>query len=184
MAKLVSNTYGDALFDLSLEETSMDELFSEVLELKEILKENPDFFKLMCHPKIEKNEKEAIMESVFKGRLSDELTGFLKIIINNSRYAEIYSILDYFIARVKEYKKIGIAYVTTPLPLDAEQKTAVEKKLLGTTIYEKMEVNYLIDRSIIGGMVIRIGDRVVDSSVKTKLNTLANELQKIQLARC
>lgn len=182
MAKLVSKTYGDALFELALEENTIDLLFDEVQALKEILKENPDFSKLMNHPKVVKEEKEAVMESIFKGRVSDELTGFLKIIISNNRYGEVGSALDYFIARVKEYKKIGIAYVTTPLPLDESQKSEVEKKLLETTVYETMEMNYVVDTSLIGGMIIRIGDRIVDSSVRTKLSELAKELQKIQLA--
>ncbi len=183
MAKLVSKTYGDALFDLALEENKIDELFEEVLALKQILKENQDFTKLMNHPKVVKEEKEEVMEAVFKGRVSDEITGFLKIIISNNRFSDIFSVIDYFVARVKEYKKIGVAYISTPLELSDKQKSDVEKRLLETTVYEKMEMNYSIDEELIGGMVIRIGDRVVDSSIKTKLNKMAKELSKIQLAK-
>lgn len=183
MAKLVSKTYGDALFELAIEENKIDELFEEVTLLKSVLNDNPEFSKLMNHPKVDKEEKRAVMESVFKGRISDEITGFLEIIIANNRYSEIFTVLDYFIKQVKEYKRIGSATVTTPLPLDDNQKASVEKKLLETTSYLTMEMNYVIDESLIGGMVIRIGDKVVDSSIKTKLNDLTKELQKIQLAR-
>ena len=181
MAKLISKTYGDALFETAIEENKIDELYDEVLSLQTILKENDDFNKIMNHPKILKEEKEKLMEDVFKGKLSDELTGFLRIIIINKRYAEIDSILEYFIQSVKEYKKIGVAYVSTPLPLSDAQKKAVEEKLLATTAYESMELNYSIDESLIGGMVIRIGDKVVDSSVKNKLALLEKELMNIQL---
>ncbi len=183
MAKLVSKTYGDALFELALEQNTIDVLFEETKVLKDLLKENPEFTKLMNHPKIVKEEKEAVMETVFQGRVSDEMTGFLRIIIVNDRYAQLEPTLDYFIAKVKEYKKIGIAYVTTPLPLDEIQKKNIEDKLLETTSYETMEMNFQIDKAIIGGMIIRIGDRVVDSSVRTKLYELAKTLQRIQLAR-
>ena len=181
MAKLVSTTYADALFETGIEENTLDGLYEEALSVQQILKDNPDFSRLMNHPKILKEEKEQIMESVFKGRLSDEFTGFLKIIVANERYSEIDSILDYFVLRVKEHKKIGIAYVTTPLELTDAQKEAVKKKLLDTTDYVTMEVNYMIDESLIGGMVIRIGDRVVDSSIKLKLEGLKKELIDIQL---
>ena len=181
MAKLVSKTYGDALFDLALEENKIDELFEEVLALKQILKENQDFTKLMNHPKVVKEEKEEVMEAVFKGRVSDEITGFLKIIISNNRFSDIFSVIDYFVARVKEYKKIGVAYISTPLELSDKQKSDVEKRLLETTVYEKMEMNYSIDEELIGGMVIRIGDKVVDSSIKTKLGKMERELMAIQL---
>ena len=183
MAKLVSKTYGDALFELAIEENRIDELFEEVISLKSVLEENPDFSKLMNHPKVDKEEKRAVCESIFKGRVSDDIMGFLEIIITNNRYSEIFGVLDYFIKQVKEFKRIGTAYITTPLPLDDNQKASVEKKLLETTSYSSMEMNYIIDESLIGGMVIRIGDKVVDSSIKTKLNDLSKELQNIQLAR-
>ena len=61
------------------------------------------------------------------------------------------------------------------------RKEKVEKKLLETTQYETFEMNYVVDESLIGGMVIRIGDRVVDSSIKTKLYNLSRELRNIQV---
>ncbi len=181
MAKLIAGTYGSALFETALEENHIDGLYDEVLSLKEILKENPDFSKLLNHPKLTKEEKEELMESVFEGRASAELVGFLKIIIANDRYGEIMPILDYFIDEVKEYKGIGTAFVYTPSALSDAQKKAVEEKLLSTAGYKTMEMNYLIDESLIGGMVIRIGDRVVDSSVKSKLEALRKSLLNIQV---
>ncbi len=181
MAKLIAGTYGSALFEAALEEKHIDELYDEVISLKEILKENPDFSKLLNHPKLTKEAKEELMESVFEGRASAELVGFLKIIIANDRYSEIFSILDYFIDEVKEYKGIGTAFVYTPFALSDAQKKAVEEKLLSTSGYKTMEMNYLIDESLIGGMVIRIGDRVVDSSIKSKLEALRKSLLNVQV---
>lgn len=71
--------------------------------------------------------------------------------------------------------------MTSAMELSEAQKEAVEKRLLETTKYVKFEMHYAVDSALIGGMVIRIGDRVVDSSVRTKLNDLARELSKIQL---
>lgn len=91
------------------------------------------------------------------------------------------SIFAYFIETVKEYRHIGTAYVTSALELSDAQKAAVEKKLLETTDYVKFEMHYKTDAALIGGMIIRIGDRVADSSVRTKLDRLSRELSKIQL---
>ena len=137
---------------------------------------------LMNHPQIDKEEKEAVMDAVLKDRVCAEIAGLFRIVVTNDRYAEIDSILDYFIGQVKEYRRIGTAYVETPMPLRADQKAAVEKKLLDTTDYATMDVHYAEDPSLIGGMVIRLGDRVIDSSVRAKLNELTKDLQKIQLA--
>ena len=181
MAKLISKTYGDALFELAVEKDKVDVLLEEIEQLKEVLSENEDFGSLMNHPKIIKEEKIQVAKDVFSGRISDELLGFLTIIITKDRYRDIDAILDYFIAEVKRYKGIGIATVTTAVPLKEEQCKKIEQKLLDTTQFTKMEMHYQLDESLIGGMVVRIGDRVVDSSIKTKLSELQKELLKVQL---
>lgn len=86
-----------------------------------------------------------------------------------------------FLDRVKEYQNIGTAYVTSAFELSKEQKLAVEKRLLDTTKYVKFEMHFEVDTALIGGMKIRIGDRVVDSSVSSRLERLTRDLTKIQL---
>ena len=180
MAKLVSTTYGEALFELAVEEGREEEFLSEVAQLKSLLDENPDFGKLMNHPKILKEEKLKVLEEVFGGRISKELLGFLHLVVSKDRYGDIDAILDFFISEVKKLKGIGIAYVTTAADLNEAKKKEIEAKLLATTSFQKMEMHYQVE-DLIGGMVIRIGDRVVDSSVRTKLFELQRELLKVQL---
>lgn len=181
MAKLVSTIYGEALFELAVEEGREEEFLSEAVQLKSLLDENPDFGKLMNHPKILKEEKLKVLEEVFGGRISKELLGFLHLVVSKDRYCDIDAILDFFISEVKELKGIGIAYVTTAADLNEAKKKEIEAKLLATTSFQKMEMHYQVDEGLIGGMVIRIGDRIVDSSVRTKLFELQRELLKVQL---
>lgn len=181
MAKLISKTYGEALFELAVEENKTDVFLEEVNAVIEALKQNEDFYKLLNHPKISKEEKIQVVENVFKSRISDEVTGFLTLIISKERYKELDAILEYFISRVKEEKGIGTAYVATAVPLNEIQKAQVKEKLLSTTKYNEMEMVYSVDESLIGGMVIRIKDRVVDSSIKTKLSEIKKQLYKIQI---
>lgn len=181
MAKLISKTYGDALFETALERNCEDDLLVQAQSILDAIVENPDFMKLMTHPKILKEEKLKIVEETFKGRVNDEMAGFLTVIVKKDRFGQIEEILQYFISEVKEHKGIGVAYVTTPLTLTEIQKAAIEKKLLETTSYKEMELHYEEDKSLIGGMIVRIGDRVVDSSVSTKLEELKRQLLKVQL---
>lgn len=181
MAKLISKTYGEALFELAVEENKIDAFLEEVIAVQKALQDNQELYKLLNHPKISKEEKTKVMENIFKGRISDEVTGFLTLIISKERSKELDAILQYFIQRVKEEKGIGTAYVSTAVPLNEIQKAQVEEKLLATTSYQKMEMIYTVDESLIGGMVIRIKDRVVDSSIKTKLSEIKKQLYKIQL---
>ena len=103
------------------------------------------------------------------------------MIVEKDHYNEIESVFTYFMEQVKEYKNIGTAYVTSAMELSDAQKAAVEKRLLETTKYVKFEMHYDVDAALIGGMVIRIKDRVVDSRIQTKLYDLTRELSKIQL---
>ena len=181
MAKLISKTYGEALFELATEQGMADQFLEEVTGLLDILSQNPDFDKLMNHPKVNKEEKVSVMETVFEGKVCKELVGFLVLVLQKERYKELKAILQYFIQKVKEAKGIGPAFVTTPMELSEVQKKQIEDRLLETTSYKEMEMTYAVDESLIGGMVIRIGDRVVDSSVKTKLEELTKQLKQIQL---
>lgn len=182
MAKLISKTYGDALFDIAVENKKTDVFFEEVKGLKTVLLEHSELLKFLGHPDIELSEKLTVLENVFHGRISDEIVGLMRIAVAKGRGSELMNILDYFIARIKEFKKIGVASVTSASELSEEQKTKIVEKLLSSTSYKEFEMSYAVDSSLIGGVVIRIGDRVVDGSVRNKLMNLKRELSGIQLA--
>lgn len=181
MAKLVSKTYGDALFDLALESGQVDSLFQEAKAMLPIIKENEDLAKIMNHPKIVVEEKQKIVEDIFQERVSREMIGLMRMLIEKGHYQEFDSVLEYFIHQVKEYKKIGTAYISSPMELSLAQKDSIRRKLLETTKYAQFEFHYQIDPSLIGGIVIRIGDRVIDGSIKNKLARLTSELSKTKL---
>jgi F-type H+-transporting ATPase subunit delta len=176
MAKLVKNVYGDALFELALEQNSVEEYEEEVKALLEVLETNPEFLQMMTHPNIDKEEKLKMVETVFKGRTKDEIVGLIRMIVEKNHFQELADVFRYYIKRAMKYRNVGIAEVTTPMELSEKKKKEVEDRLLSTTEYVSFEMRYHVDPSLIGGMVVRIGDRVVDSSVKTKLDLLTREL--------
>ncbi len=182
MAKLISKTYGEALYELAIEENKVDSFAEEITVLRGILADSRELDNLMNHPKIAKEEKLQVMKHVFEGRLDAQLLGFLSLIITKDRYGEVDNIFRYFLDRVKELKGIGVAHVASAEPLKEAQKQQIVEKLLETTGYRQMEMHYTVDAGLIGGIVIRIGDRVVDSSIRTKLEELQKSLMKIQLA--
>ena len=182
MAKLVSKVYGDALFQAAREKDKLDAVFEEAKALCQVFEDHQDLIHLLDHPQVVKEEKLRIISDVFQGKVSDEMMGFLAAIVDKGRQNEILPILDYFITQVKEEKGIGRAQVTSAVELTETQKAQVTNKLLTTTRYVEFEMNYIVDPSLIGGMVIRIGDRVVDSSIKTRLYELKKQLRDGQLA--
>ena len=109
MAKLVSKTYGDALFELALETNKLDSMLDEVKAVAGALQEDKDLTRLMNHPKIVKEEKIKLIEDIFKGRVDDELVGLMRMLVEKGHYNEMGSVFVYFIDQVKEYKNIGTA---------------------------------------------------------------------------
>ncbi len=179
MAKQVDTTYGNALFELASEENILDELYGEVTELVAVLKDNEELIKLLNHPQIEKNEKKKLIENIFGERVSDEITGLMIMVVEKGHVTSLTDIFDYFIRQVKKAKNIGVATVTSAIPLNDAMRKSVEKRLLETTHYASMEIDYKVDKSLIGGLVIRIEDRVVDSSIKTKLANMSKTLANV-----
>ena len=136
---------------------------------------------IILNRNIGKEEKIKIVEETFSQKIPKEIIGLMTLLIKKGHAKDMCAVFKYFIGLVKEEKKIGSARVVTAIELSGEQKEKVEQKLLETTSYEKFEMNYEVDSSLIGGMVIRIGDRIVDSSIRTKLYELSKNLRKIQL---
>lgn len=181
MAKRIAATYGDSLFSVALEQKKIDEIYDEVLNVNAVFADNDELTVLLNHPRINKDEKIKVVENIFEKFVSKEVLGFLVTVITKDRLNEISDIFQYFIEKVKEYKRIGTAYVSTPMELSDAMKEKVHNKLIETTDYEEVDIIYTVDPSLIGGMVIRIGDRIVDSSIKNKLQMLTRELQKLDV---
>ena len=176
MAKLVSKVYGDAYVSVVSEKNNLIDALEEIKSVKNILLENVEIIELLDSPKMDDEEKINFIKGIFENHISVDSMGFLLTIIEKKRQAELLPILDYVIDCVKELLLIGKATVTTALPLDDSKKDKIVDELLKSSHYKSLEAEYVVDESIIGGIVIRIGDRVVDSSVKTRIDKMRKML--------
>lgn len=181
MAKLVSQVYGEALFSLAVEGGRLAQLSEELEAVTAILDENPRYTAILLHPQLDELEKIDVFDRVFEGKICRELTGFFHLLLEKGRFRDLKAIQEYFRKRKLKYEKIGVAWVTSAVTLSDAQKERIMDRLLSTTDYVSMQMHYQTDPSLIGGLVIQIGDRVVDSSIQGKLNDMKDELMKIQL---
>lgn len=181
MVKLVSQVYGEALFGLAVESGRLAQFSEELEAVAGILDENPQYSALLLHPQLDEPEKLDVFDKVFEGKICSELTGFFHILLEKGRFHDLRAIREYFHKRQLEQEKIGVAWVTSAVMLSDAQKSRIMDRLLATTEYVAMQMHYATDPSLIGGMKIRIGDRVVDSSIQGKLNDMKEELMSIQL---
>lgn len=181
MAKLVSKTYGDAYLSLAEERGNLDSVKDEVLNVRRVFLESRELNQMLSHPKIVKEEKMRILETAFKGRISEDMMGFLLVIVKKDRYHDIIPVLDYIIGQMKKKEGIGSLTVASAFALSKGQKEDIVNRMKELTDYREFEVDYEVDESLIGGLVLRLEDRVIDSSIRTKLQTMGRSLSKIQL---
>ena len=170
MASRVDKIYGDAYISVKTDEDDLLEALEEAKAVKEILDSNTDFVNFLNHPQITKEEK-----------VSDDMTGFLMIIIKKGRFKEFDGIFTYIISNIKRQLGIGALHVTSAMPLSQEQKDKILKKVIASSEYQKLEVTYETDKDIIGGLILCMDDRIVDNSVRTKLDSMGRYLSQIQL---
>ena len=105
------------MFSLALENDKLDTIWEEVRMIRQILSENPTFVKTICHPEITKQDQIKLLDDTFKGKVSDEVMGFFHVLADKKRLKELDAVLEYFDRSAKEYKKIGVVYVTVPMEL-------------------------------------------------------------------
>ncbi len=178
MAELISTTYSTALFDVCVEENKVDEFMNEVGFINETLKNNDEFFEILKTPRININEKKKIIDNVFGDKINKEIINFIKILIDKRRIGYIIDIANEFERMACEYKGIVKAKAYSSISLSSEQIIKLEKKLSeqsGKTV----EIENIIDNSLLGGIMIKFNDVVIDGTLKGKLKSLENNLNRI-----
>ena len=176
MAKLVSKVYGDAYVSVVSEKNNLIDALEEIKSVKNIFTENNEIMGLLDSPKMDDEEKVSFLKGIFEHHISDDSMGLLLTVIEKKRQAELSAIFDYIIDCIKELLLIGKATITTALPLDDAKKERIVEELIKSSRYKSLEAKFIVDESILGGIVIRIGDRVVDSSVKTRIEKMRKML--------
>ena len=176
MAKQVRTVYGSALFAAALDSGRLSEVREQAEVIITALSENPEFLRLLTHPEITLTEKHEMVDAVFMGTADTLIHGTIVALLEKEHGLEIGNVLERFVDLALEEEKIGVAYVSSAVALTEDQKERIRRKLLDTTSYTDMRVNYEVDPSLIGGLVIRLGDRVVDSSLSSQLDSLKHSL--------
>ena len=181
MAKLVVKRYATALFDLAASEGALAKYEEEVKVIVKAIHDEPDFMAVLQDHKVTTEDKISIVENIFTDKVSTPIVGLLVLLVNKGRQAEMLDVLEAFLERVKAESGIIKAVVTSAIPLKETQITALKEKLEAGT-KSKIELETIVDSSIIAGLVVRVGDKVVDASYKGEMQTLKKQLSKLRLA--
>jgi len=169
--------YAKSLMSLAIEQNSLEVAFADMKLIDDTCDQNRDLQILLRSPVVKADKKQAVMNAVFADKLSPIAAGFVKLIIAHRRENILHEIADSFVRQYKAHKNIGVAEITTSTKLNADAKAKILAELKKQEGRE-MEIVEKVDPAVIGGLIIRVGDKQYDGSIARKLNDLRKEFSK------
>jgi F-type H+-transporting ATPase subunit delta len=172
----VARRYSLALADVVLERGESDVASAELADWNKLFQSTPELQNAFGNPAIPHVSKEKLLdELISRTKPSKTTANFLRVLLKNGRFSEIGNISRRFASVLDERSGLIAAEVISARDLKQDEKDDFRSSLEKLT-RKKVTVNYSIDKDIIGGVVARIGSTVYDSSVKTKLENLREQL--------
>jgi len=171
----LAERYAAALFDLADERRTLDEAAADLRQLRGMLESSGDFLRLIRSPVLSRGEQaKAIGVLAERAELSPLVRDFLAVIARNRRLFAVPAIIEAFLHKLAARRGEVNAQVTTAHAL-SETQLATLNEQLRRSIGSRVSVDVRVDPELIGGMIVRVGSRMVDGSIKSKL-------QRLQLA--
>jgi F-type H+-transporting ATPase subunit delta len=168
--------YAEAAFEIGRADRTLDAWERDLERLSAVLADE-EVRSLAEHPAVAFADKEKVLRRI-AGDVSDEAMNLVLLMVRRGRPAAIDPMVERFRELVRRERGIALAEVRTALPLDGAQREALTERLHELTD-RTIEINEVVDESLIGGITVRIGDQLYDASVRTRLERLRTRLTAI-----
>ena len=170
----VATRYAKSLIELAIEKGVVEKVHDDMLMFSKLCESNRDFLLMLKNPIIGHDKKRKILYKLFEGKVDPSTLAIFDIITRKNREFFLPAIAEEFVSQYRTYKGIAKAVVTTPFPLTDALRTEF-KKMVAEQTGKSVELVEKIDKELIGGFVLKIGDRLMDNSVQHKLKSLSYE---------
>jgi F-type H+-transporting ATPase subunit delta len=174
----LSRRYAKALFSLGQEDGSFGEYGKELMEFTDFCTVNRDFGQIIANPIFSVEERKKILQSILKkSNFSGTVKNFLNLLLDKNRIGAINAITDYYGRLTDEASNIARAEVISARPMKKDALEKIEKSLEKVTS-KKIISKVSEDSELIGGVVVKIGDLVLDGSIKAQLEGLKESFKR------
>jgi len=176
----LAKKYAQAIFELAQEQNDIDPAEQQLRDIVQTIAGNEDLHQFLYHPRVLPGPKKETMAKLFGADVQPYLLHFLYLLLDRRRETLLPAIVDEFTRQANGARNICEAQVISAMPLTAGQEQALADKLSrisGKTINLKTQ----IDRSLIGGLVVQIGDKRIDGSVARQMESLGERLRQTRL---
>ncbi|WP_077298027.1 F0F1 ATP synthase subunit delta [Virgibacillus pantothenticus] len=171
----VAKRYADALFQLGQENGTLDVLAQEMKVVKKAFQDNENLYTFLVHPRISNAKKQQFLQDVFQ-QAQKEVVNTLQLLVQRHRIELLPAIVDHFIQLVNDAKGIAAATVYSVRALSEEECRQLELSFAKRFAKRAIELNNIVDPSLIGGMKIRVGNTIYDGSVSGMLKRIERNI--------
>jgi len=170
---LIADRYASALYELSSENKCVDKVLNDLINIQELIKQNKDFNLLIKSPLISSKEKLVILKKILSKYEVNSLTSnFINTVSTNKRMNFLSSIISRYNSINSEKRGDVFADVTSADILTTDQKNKINNKL-SLILGKKLSLNFKVDKKIIGGLIVKVGSIMIDSSLSSKIKKLS-----------
>jgi len=173
---LIAQRYSDALVEIAQDgKLTYAKISTDLDTIKKILAQSKDLVEFLTNPTISVEDKKEIINKVFSSEIDGLIINFIKVLVDKSRFDAFDEILDAYNKSLDDINKISRIQVTSAFEMSEDAKKKLKEKLEA-----KLKKNVILDldinTDIIAGLVIKIGDNVIDMSLKHKLEDLSKNI--------
>jgi F-type H+-transporting ATPase subunit delta len=177
---LIARKYARGLFNAGLSANALESLYDEAESLLAYLRQDRQLLAFLTAPQIKDEHKESVVRDSFATRVSGTFLSFLLLLVRKHRIDHLDSILDHFIGLVKEHQGILLTRVVTAFPLSGADRDRISSQLEART-GKKIELTVVEDSSLIGGLIVIVGNQIMDYSVRHYLGELKSRLLALKV---
>lgn len=175
MADQLVQGYAEALFRIVQAEGELDRVEDELFRFGKLLEQNHELKQALSDQGIDKAQREKVLDELLADKVSPHTLGLLSFIVAQGRARQLPQILEQLSQLAADARQSVIAEVRTAVPLDDAQQAELAKSLSHAT-NKKVTVKVIVDPSILGGVVAKVGDTVIDGSIKRRLDQLKEQV--------
>lgn len=172
-----ASRYAKSFIDLASEQGTLEKAYADMKYIAEVCKGNHEFISFLKSPIIKTDKKQAVLKAVFEGKLNKITEAYVHLITAKRREMYLAEIAEEFINQYNHKKQILKAVVTTANGIDDATRKQVLSMVKGASQSEVV-LEEKINKDIIGGFIIRVGDKQIDASIARKLEDLKREFKE------
>lgn len=173
----VASRYAKSLLDLAVERGQLEPVYNDMIYLQQLTKQSREFLNLLRSPVIKSDTKLKAITSVTTGKISDLTTAFINLMVSKTREGALPETITAFVSQYKTLKGISTVKLTTATPVSEAVKAAIVAQMQKSENIQKLELQEIVDPSIIGGFVLQTGDKLIDASIAYDLKNISRQFE-------